>query len=324
MSTPTIAVVLPAYNAQSYICDALDSIAAQSRLPEQIIVVDDGSDDATAEQVRKWKRQYSGEFRFLQQRNNQAVSAARNAGIRHAKTDLVALLDADDIFSPLHLEQLERAFLTHPGILLCFGDVLYFDARAIVKHSSFRGTRLENVQYSEQEDGLRLLRESAYVSLLWGSYIAPSATLFSKQAVEAIGLFDENLRSAEDRDLWLRLSRAGAFAYYPLVVTRKRVHENNLTHLRNMRQAQRYQLMVLQKMSTHAEELKLSTAERRFTREATVQHIWQILYSASQAGLRYYLETCLYLLRQREFACLRNPKHLLRALVHIREKRPLA
>ena len=324
MSTPTIAVVLPAYNAQFYICEALNSITAQSRLPEQIIVIDDGSNDGTVEQVCEWERQYSGELRLLRQPNNQGVSAARNAGIRHAKTDLVALLDADDIFFPLHLEQLEQAFLSHPEILLCFGDVLYFDSKAIVKHSSFRGTRLENVRYSEQEDGLRLLRESAYVSLLWGSYIAPSATLFSKKAVEEIGLFDETLRSAEDRDLWLRLSRVGAFAYYPFVVTRKRVHEHNLTHLRNMRQAQRYQLTVLWKMSAHAEELKLSTAERRLTREATVQQIWQLLYSASQAGLRYYLETCVYLLRQGEFAFLCNPKHWLRALVHFREKEPLS
>jgi len=319
MTNYSIAVVIPAYNAQAYIGEALDSVSTQSRRPEQIIIVDDGSSDDTAERIREWERQYNGELHLLQQ-SNQGVSAARNTGIRYAKTDLVALLDADDVFLPHHLEQLERAFKNHPQILLCFGDALYFDSQGMTRSSSFVGTRLETVQYSEHEDGLRLMQGSAYVSLLWGSYIAPSASLFSKSAVERVGLFDEAIRSAEDRDLWLRLSRTGSFAYYPLVVARKRVHENNLTHLRYVTQTQRYQLSVLQKMIAYAEELQLSPAERQQTREATAEQIRNMLYTASRKGLRHYCEACVYLARQGVIFPLCNPKHLLRALISLRRE----
>ncbi len=314
MNPYSIAVIVPAYNAELFIGEALDSIAAQSRRPEQIIVVDDGSSDRTADCSHKWGQQYDGEFHVLQQ-SNRGVSAARNAGIRHAKTDLVALLDADDLFFPFHLELLERGFTNNPNILLCFGDALYFDSEHIIKGSVFAGTRIEGVKYDEQKDGLRLLRGSVYGSLLWGNYIAPSASLLLKTAAEKIGLFDEAIRSAEDRDLFLRLSRIGAFTYYPVIVARKRVHENNTTHRRHMSQSYRYQLMVLQKMIDNADEMKLLPAEEEQTHAALGKQVWNMLYAESQGGLGPYFETFMYLIRHRQFSTVCNPKHFLRAVI---------
>lgn len=314
MSPYSIAVIIPAYNAELFIGEALDSVAAQSRRPEQIIVVDDGSSDRTVDCIRKWEQQYDGEIHVLQQ-NNRGVSAARNVGIRYAKTDLVALLDADDLFFPFHLELLERGFNNNSNILLCFGDALYFDSEHIIKGSVFAGTRIEGVKYDEQKDGLRLLRGSLYGSLLWGNYIAPSASLLLKSAAEKIGLFDEAIRSAEDRDLFLRLSRVGAFAYYPVIVARKRAHENNATHPRHMSQCSRYQLLVLQKMIGNADEMKLSATEKKQTHAALGQQAWHMLYAESRTGLGPYFDTFMYLVRHRQFATVCNPKHFLRALL---------
>jgi glycosyltransferase involved in cell wall biosynthesis len=321
MKDCSIAVVIPAYNAERFIGDALDSVAVQTRTPDQIVVVDDGSSDRTVARVREWGQQYHGELHVLQQ-NNRGVSAARNAGIRYAKTDLIALLDADDLYFPFHLRLLERGFGNDPNILLCFGDALYFDAEHIIKGSVFAGTRIEGVQYDDQRDGLRLLRGPVYGSLLWGNYIAPSASLLLKSAAEKIGLFDETIRSAEDRDIFLRLSRIGSFAYFPVVVARKRVHENNATHRRHMSQSNRYQLMVLQKMIDNAEELKLSPGEERETHAALGQQVWNMLYAESQGGLGPYFDTFMYLLRHRQISTVLNPKHFLRALLsYFREAR---
>ncbi|HEY3305108.1 MAG TPA: glycosyltransferase [Candidatus Binatia bacterium] len=314
MKDYSIAVIIPAYNAELFIGEALDSVAGQSRRPDQIIVVDDGSTDRTVDCIRKWEQQYHGELHVLQQ-DNRGVSAARNAGIRYAKTDLIALLDADDLFFPFHLELLERAFKNNPHILLSFGDALYFDSERIIKGSVFAGTRIEGVEYDEQADGLRLLRGPVYSSLLWGNYIAPSASLLLKSAGEKIGLFDEDIKSAEDRDLFLRLSRIGSFAYFPVVVARKRVHENNATHRRHMSQFNRYQLMVLQKMIDNAEELKLSAAEEEQTHAALGQQVWSMLYAESQGGLGPYFETFMYLIRRRQISTVFNPKHFLRAVI---------
>lgn len=314
MNSYSIAVVIPAYNAELYIGEALDSVAAQTRPPDQIVVVDDGSKDGTVERVRKWSQQYAGELHVLQQ-NNRGVSAARNAGIRYAKTDLIALLDADDLYFPFQLKLLERGFSNVPHIPLCFGDALYFDAEHIIKGSVFAGTRIEGVKYDDQKDGLRLLRGSVYGSLLWGNYIAPSASLLLKSAGEKIGLFDEEIRSAEDRDFFLRLSRIGSFAYFPVVVARKRVHDNNATHRRHMSQSIRYQLMVLEKMIDNAEALKLSPKEEDETHAALGQQVWNMLYAESQGGLGPYFETFKYLLRHGQIATLLNPKHFVRAII---------
>ncbi|MGH7767114.1 MAG: glycosyltransferase [Candidatus Binatia bacterium] len=314
MNSYSIAVVIPAYNAEIFIGETLDSVAAQTRPPEQIVVVDDGSSDHTVERVRKWGQRYDGELHVLQQ-NNRGVSTARNAGIRYAKTDLIALLDADDLYFPFHLRLLERGFTNNPDISLCFGDALYFDSEHIIKGSVFAGTRIEGIKYDEQKDGLRLLLGPVYSSLLWGNYIAPSASLILKSAGEKIGLFDEDIRSAEDRDFFLRLSRIGSFAYFPVVVARKRVHENNATHRRHMSRSIRYQLMVLEKMIDNAEEFQLSAAEEKETHAALGQQVWSMLYAESQGGLGPYFDTFMYLIRRRQISTLFNPKHFLRAII---------
>jgi glycosyltransferase involved in cell wall biosynthesis len=313
MKNYSIAVVIAVYNAEVHICEALDSVAAQTRLPEEIIVVNDGSSDRTAERVLKWKREYPGELNLVQQ-SNTGVSAARNTGVRHAKADLIAFLDADDLLLPHHLARLELAFKRHPELLLCFGDALYLAVQQIVKPSTLVGTGIEDVEYHEEEDGLRLMKGSVYGSLLRGNYVSPSASLVSKIALERIGLFDEAIRTAEDRDLFLRLSLIGPFAYYPDIVAYKRLHEDNLTHTRHQMLSHRYQYLVLQKMLDRAETIGLSGKERKQTREAMNEHVWNMLYSASSEGVTPYLKTCTYLMKQRKIFQVFNPVFLLRAL----------
>src|SRR5262245_23022058 len=130
MRNLSVAVIIPVYNTELYICDALDSIIQQSRRPEQIIVVDDGSTDHTIERIHNWQRQYNGELCLLQQ-SHRGVSASRNTGIQHTSADLIAFLDADDLFLSRHLEQLEHAFKNHPDLVLAFGDTEYFDSQRV-------------------------------------------------------------------------------------------------------------------------------------------------------------------------------------------------
>jgi len=313
MKDYTIAVVIPAYNAESYICEALDSVIGQSRLPEQIIVVDDGSIDHTSARVLSWQRENFPGL-ILRRQSNRGVSAARNAGLRHAKADLIAFLDSDDRFLPHHLEQLEIGFKRHPELLLCFGDALSFDAQQII-NTSFLGSRIESVEYHEEKDGLRLIKGSAYVSLLPGTYVLLSASLVSKKALERIGAFDEAIKSSEDRHLFLRLSVIGQFAYYPRVVAQKRAHDNNLTHPRHISKLNHYKLMVLQKMTDDADVLKLSALEKEQTRAALCQQVWNMLFAGLRAGLGPFLETLMYLTRDRQLATVCNPNHFLRAII---------
>jgi glycosyltransferase involved in cell wall biosynthesis len=314
MKDSRIAVVIPTYNAERFVCDALNSVAGQKRRPEQIIVSDDGSDDQTRNRVREWARGYNIEVLVLEN-SHRGVSAARNHGIRLAGTDLIAFLDADDVFLPSHLLQLEQAFHNHSGLTLCFGDAEYLESQGVSEGTDQIGSRIESVPYETQPDGLRIMQGSAYSSLLRGNYISLSASLLSKAALERVGFFDERLRNSEDRDLFLRLSRFGLFAYYPFIVTQKLRHEGNLTHPRNAVSSQRSQFMVLYKMLDHAAQMGLSGTELLQTRIALIEHSQMMVRTASLQGFAAWHQTCGFLLRQKTVAPVFNLRHCLRALV---------
>jgi glycosyltransferase involved in cell wall biosynthesis len=312
MNDYTIAVVIPAYNAERYICEALDSVVGQRRLPEQIIVVDDGSVDHTAARVLSWRRDNFPGL-ILRQQSNRGVSTARNTGLRHVEADLIAFLDSDDLWLPHHLERLETAFKRHPELLVCFGDTFRFDSQQVNKTSSLVSSRIQCVNYHEEKDGLRLMQGSVYASLVRGNYVCLSASLVSKKALERVGAFDEAIKSAEDRLLFLRLSVIGQFAYYPCIVAHKRVHDNNLTHPRHQAEFNRYKLMVLQRLINDAEAMKLSAMEREQTRAALSEQVWNMLYIDFRAGFGAFLDTFLYLIRHRQFAVICNPNEFCRA-----------
>lgn len=320
MKRHTIAAVIPVYNADAYIDETLNSVAKQFRSPEEIVVINDGSTDQTMDRILDWERRRRGPRLTILEQSNKGVSAARNRGIEHCQADLIAFLDADDLWLPPHLEQLARAF-EHHELAVCFGDALHFDDLGTVRSSSLAGTLIDHIQFHRQEDDLRLMIESPYDSLLNGNYISLSSALISKKALERVGGFDSAIKSAEDRDLFLRLSRIGRFAYYPRVLAHKRQHAGNLTHPRRLMSSQHYPLIVLRKMLARAEEFELSEVEIRQTRTALANHIQTMLYHSSCQGLGPYLRTCGYLIRQREILAVCRLRHLFRSLVSVVGKR---
>jgi hypothetical protein len=137
--------------------------------------------------------------------------------------------------------------------------------------------------------------------------------LVSKTALERVGAFDEAIKCAEDRLLFLRLSVIGQFAYYPSIVTHKRVHDNNLTHPRYQAKFNRYKLMVLQRMTNDADAMKLSAMEKEQTRAALSEQVWNMLYTELRAGVGAFLDTFLYLIRHRQVAIICSPNKFWRA-----------
>lgn len=307
MSTHRIAVVIPTYNRAALIRETLVSVAAQSRLPDQIIVADDGSTDDTADLVQSWSAQQSVEVQLIRLRHR-GVSAARNAGIRAANADLIALLDSDDLFLPHHLELLEKGFDLRPDIVLCFGDMQIFEEAGVLKPCFFPETPLPALAY-EEAGGLRVIRGSPFSSLLPWSYITPCGNLFSKKAAEAIGLCDDTLHAWGDWDFWLRLSRTGKFAYYPEVVARYRRHPQNITHHTNLVRNEIDHLRALQKIVRLADELGCTPAEREDACKAMITRRKETLYLASLNGIATYLRCCRYFMPHAL-----NPRHMLRAL----------
>jgi glycosyltransferase involved in cell wall biosynthesis len=187
MSTPTVTVVMPAYNAARTIRDSLASIQQQTMHDLEVIVIDDGSSDATMAIVEEFRG--SLDLTLLRQQNK-GPSAARNAGIRKARGRYCSFLDADDLMLPQLLEK-QRAMLdADPGMGMVITNISTFS-----EQKKDTGTR--HWKFPTAEKALdRLLEEN---------FVTTSAVMARTDRLLEAGLFPEDRRVAEDYELWMQL-----------------------------------------------------------------------------------------------------------------------
>lgn len=285
----TLAVLVPAYNAEAHIGQALDSVAAQSRGPDEIIVVDDGSSDQTAAVVSDWANRHPTQTLRLVCQPNGGASSARNTAICAAESDLIAFLDADDLYQPQHHERLAAVLETHEDVVAVFGQQSVFTENGETRANFLNGTPLEDVGYRKLPGGARMLTEGLWAALIQGNFIPTSGSMTRRRVVAEAGLFDTSLKTSEDRDLWLRVSRLGPLVYLPEKVARKREHETNLTSDSNRSLVNAHALDVVRKQLDRAVDLGLSQPEILATRVALERAERVMLYEASRRGLGAYL-----------------------------------
>jgi len=197
LKQPTISVVIPTFNYGHFIGEALTSALRQNFAPLEIIVVDDGSTDGTEAALRP----YAERIVYIRQ-DNAGVSAARNRGIRAARGDWIAMLDADDIWLPNKLESQRRCAAAHPDAVLIGG--------------------LNTAARKQPASGLYSVFsvEDFLKALPFGT----SSALARRECLLENGLFNEARRLAEDRELWLKLTRRAPAARVNAAVWTYRHH----------------------------------------------------------------------------------------------------
>ncbi len=182
----TISVIIPVFNRAALISRALNSVLAQNRPPDEIIVVDDGSTDQTLSVLNRYRSQ----IHILQQQNK-GVSAARNAGLRAASGEWIALLDSDDAWLPQKLEQAETFIRLHPSSEIFQTEEIWI-----------RNGRRVNPKNKHKKKGGFIYKESLPLCI-----VSPSAVMIKRRLFDEIGCFDETFPVCEDYDLWLRVAR---------------------------------------------------------------------------------------------------------------------
>lgn len=189
--TGGVSVVIPAYNYAHFVGETIESVLAQTYPHFEVVVVDDGSTDNTAEVVAAFVDK-DPRVRYVHQQNG-GLPAARNTGIRNARFPLVAFLDADDLWTPDKLQAGVDAFADLGpdwGIVASFRQKITPDGQPIFQAAhGFGGDREVSVR-----------------DLLMRTQFSPSTVIARKACFEACGFFDESLRSVEDRDMWLRIA----------------------------------------------------------------------------------------------------------------------
>jgi glycosyltransferase involved in cell wall biosynthesis len=211
-----VSVVCPAYNCERFIEPALDSVFAQSHRPIEVIVVDDGSTDSTAELVKGYH-----EVRYLNQ-TNRGPSAARNCGIRAARGEFVAFLDLDDLWIPEKLAKQVAALESCPEAGLSFSDMRLFDSAGQDRLTMFQKYRLTAEYFGHDS-----VVDRAVAKLVTVNFIPTSSVLARKSALTQVGGFDEQFRKSEDWDLWLRIALRRPILYTLELLALKRVHDVN-------------------------------------------------------------------------------------------------
>jgi glycosyltransferase involved in cell wall biosynthesis len=207
MKLPIISCIVPVFNGERYLSAAVKSILKQSYQSLEIIVVDDGSTDRTAEVIEHC----GGQVRFLRQ-PNAGTAAARNLGLSAAAGEFIAFLDADDLWHPEKLERQMARFQARPELDYCVAHVQNFWIPELIEEER----RFRDHRISKPLPGYS------------------TGTLLARHALfESVGPFDVTIRHADDTDWFLRASEHGvAMELLPDVLLYRRLHQTNLSRLR--------------------------------------------------------------------------------------------
>jgi glycosyltransferase involved in cell wall biosynthesis len=210
---PKVSAVIPAHNSASTIARALDSVLAQTRPPDEIIVVDDNSSDDTVDVVTAHG---SRAIRLLQLPVQLGAGAARNRGIIEATGELVAFLDADDEWLESKLEKQVALIESDPRISFVASDVIFVSPDGTDLGDLFRCACV-------------VTGPDSWKALLACNFVATSAVLARRAHLLALGSFDARLKVAEDQDLFIRLALLGSFEYVHQTLVRQHEREVSLS-----------------------------------------------------------------------------------------------
>jgi glycosyltransferase involved in cell wall biosynthesis len=220
---PLITAVIPLFNGEDFIEEAIASILAQTLKADEIIVVDDGSTDSGPDIVLRLAK--TAVIRLIRKQNG-GQSSARNHGVAHAHGDLIAFLDQDDIWYPNHLSELVKPHLAERSVQLGWSysnlDEINRDGRVIS-----RGF-LDTLEAKHP-------KRSVSSCLVQDMFILPSASLVSRRAFQCVGGFDEGLSGYEDDDLFLRMFYAGfESVYLPQSLSKWRIYDTSCSYTSRM------------------------------------------------------------------------------------------
>ena len=208
MSAALISIVIPCFNQAKYLDESIESVRAQTHSSKELIVIDDGSTDNTAQVVSRYP-----DVKLVRQ-SNMGLAAARNSGIKASSGDYLVFLDADDYLEP-------NALAAGLGCLKKYPECAFAWGRYRIRNA--QGKVCEPGQISDRHG-------DAYARLLCGNHIAMHATvIYRREPLKIVGGFDARLSACEDYDLYLRIARRFSIVSHEEVVAEYRRHADNMS-----------------------------------------------------------------------------------------------
>lgn len=206
-SNPLVSVIMPAYNSEKYISEAIESILDQSFKDFEFIIIDDGSTDETWDIIQKYKMKNQ---RIIAVKNeiNLKMTKALNKGINLARGEYLVRMDADDWSYPYRIKAQVEFMQHNPNIVVSGGSIEVCDERLVVKNK-------RKYPNSDKDVRKKIFRYNPF---------AHPSTIFRKDKVLEVGKYDERLPLTQDYDLYFRLGKVGKFANLDRVLIKLRNH----------------------------------------------------------------------------------------------------
>jgi glycosyltransferase involved in cell wall biosynthesis len=210
--SPIVSFIIPCYNGGRWLSLSLDSVSSQSHTDFEVIIVDDGSTDNSAEIVERYSRE-DERYRYVWQKNS-GIAAALNLGLSLARGQWIARLDTDDVCDPHRIKrQLELASASN--------NVVFVGSDSIQIDSDGRPIRRCNYPVTHRQLYRALTTRRKFP--------AHSSAFFDRAVAISVGGYRESVRRAEDVDLWLRLSEHGQLISAPLPLIAYRTHDTQIS-----------------------------------------------------------------------------------------------
>ncbi|MGC1781681.1 MAG: glycosyltransferase [Acidobacteriaceae bacterium] len=211
-TTPRVSVVIPSYNRQDHVVEAIESVLSQTFTDFEIIVVDDGSTDGTNTRIQP----YLDRLTYTKQ-ENRGVAVARNAGIRLAKGEFICFLDSDDLWEPVKLQRQISFADAHPEYGLLATELQGFDT--------------SGKPVGQKKSAMYDIRNGLVVEqLLRGNWIQTSTVMVRRECLDEAGWFDEDIgQFGEDWLMWMRAAARFPIYFMPESLVSYRYHPGRLT-----------------------------------------------------------------------------------------------
>lgn len=200
-----VSVIITTYNSEAFIEKALVSVCEQTYPHFEVIISDDASSDGTIDKVKEILLKYPNvSYQLIESKKNQGVGGSKNEGLSKIKYDWVAFLDSDDYWSLNKLERVADAIENNDTNYVIHNEITF-------ENETGEEFNYKTVDYTKRYNATI----HPFLALVRDNFLSPTSATIHKSLLDEVGFFDESLRSAQDYDLWLRMSMVG-LKVYPL------------------------------------------------------------------------------------------------------------
>ncbi len=271
---PLVSVIIPAYNAEKFIAETIESILMQSYPNIEIIVVDDGSTDQTSNIALK----YQEKVRYYYQKNSGGCAVPRNIGISHSLGKYLCFNDADDLMVPNRVAAQVDFLERHPEVGLVFSDYRNFSDAGLFLKSHFESCPLFYTYLNSQKE---LIIENACLYLAQENFGIASSFLLRKDILTEDLFFDPSLKSGEDFHFYYRIARITKVGIINKVGMMRRLHANNMSSNAGVMLSECIRSYTMLRESEN-------NAQARYFLDKFIAYIWSDLSRYNANHGRYY------------------------------------